>query len=102
MNYAVNIHQSPTSNSQWLIPFGFQLLPGTGLALAMLTQPENPRWLIKTGKASRAREILSSIWNLPQDHPYIQEEVQSVECQLENETRGTSGRTRGFIGICHE
>ncbi|KAK2685262.1 hypothetical protein QWA68_015642 [Fusarium oxysporum] len=102
MNYAVNIHQSPTSNSQWLIPFGFQLLPGTALALAMLTQPESPRWLIKSGKTSRARKILSEIRNLPQDHPYIQEEVHSVECQLENEARGTSGQTRGFIGICRE
>ncbi|KAJ9427781.1 hypothetical protein FOXG_04622 [Fusarium oxysporum f. sp. lycopersici 4287] len=102
MNYAVNIHQSPTSNSQWLIPFGFQLLPGTALALAMLTQPESPRWLIKSGKTSRAREILSNIRNLPQDHPYIQDEVQSVECQLENETRGTLGQTRGFIGMCRE
>ncbi|KAG5782214.1 hypothetical protein H9Q73_004142 [Fusarium xylarioides] len=102
MNYAVNIHQSPASNSQWLIPFGFQLLPGTALALAMLTQPESPRWLIKSGKTSRAREILSKIRNLPQDHPYIQEEVQSVDCQLENETRGTLGQTRGCIGICRE
>ncbi|KAL7765089.1 hypothetical protein ACKLNR_003005 [Fusarium oxysporum f. sp. zingiberi] len=102
MNYAVNIHQSSTSNSQWLIPFGFQLLPGTALALAMLTQPESPRWLIKAGKTSRARKILSKIRNLPQDHPYIQEEVQSVECQLENETRGTLGQTRGFIGMCRE
>ncbi|KAM5517500.1 MFS quinate transporter [Fusarium oxysporum f. sp. phaseoli] len=102
MNYAVNIHQSPTSNSQWLIPFGFQLLPGTALALAMLTQPESPRWLIKSGKMSRAREILSKIRNLPQDHPYIQEEVQSVECQLENETRGTLGQTRACIGMCRE
>ncbi|ENH66730.1 Quinate permease [Fusarium oxysporum f. sp. cubense race 1] len=102
MNYAVNIHQSSTSNSQWLIPFGFQLLPGTVLALAMLTKPESPRWLIKAGKTSRARKILSKIRNLPQDHPYIQEEVQSVECQLENETRGTLGQTRGFIGLCRE
>lgn len=102
VNYAVNIHQSPTSNSQWLIPFGFQPLPGTGLALAMLTQPESPRWLIKSGKTSRATEILSKIRNLPQDHSYIQEEVQSVECQLENQNQGTSGQTRGFIGMCRE
>lgn len=102
INYAVNIHRPATSDSQWLIPFGFQLMPGTALVLAMLTQPESPRWLVKAGKVSRARSVLAKIRNLSEDHPYVAWEMQAVEGQLEHEMQGRSGQTRGVVATLRE
>lgn len=77
-------------------------MPGTLLALAMLTQPESPRWLIKAGKLSKARAILSKIRNLPEEHPYLRWEVQSIEAQLAHEMQGRLGANKGLAGIMRE
>lgn len=102
INYAVNIYQSPTSDAQWLIPFGFQLVPGTALAVCMLTQPESPRWLVKAGKTSKARVVLAQIRNVPEDHEYISWEISTVESQLEHEIQGRFGQTRGVAATFKE
>lgn len=102
VNYAVNIHQSATSDSQWLIPFAFQLVPGTALVLTMLTQPESPRWLVKAGKMSQARTVLAHIRNVTENHPYITWELQTVESQLEHEMHGRSSKTGGLVATLNE
>lgn len=102
VNYAVNIHQSPNGDAQWLIPFAFQLVPGTALAVAMLTQPESPRWLIAAGKESEALKVLCRIRNLPVTDQYLNWEIQTISAQLEVEMQNRSGKTVGLKGILRE
>lgn len=95
VNYGTNEHVSPMSDSQWRIPVGLQLLPGSLLVLCMLFQPESPRWLIRAGRTSQARQVLSYIRNLPAEHEYVVWEVNSVLQQLEHESEsGVDGGLR--------
>ncbi|KXL44056.1 hypothetical protein M433DRAFT_73491 [Acidomyces richmondensis BFW] len=93
INYGVNQHISPTSNTQWRIPFSLQFVFGTLLIILMTLQPESPRWLIKQNKISQATQKLSYIRNLPEDHEYIQWEVQNIRQQLEREAEVNSDRS---------
>ncbi|KAK7207623.1 general substrate transporter [Myxozyma melibiosi] len=86
VNYGVNEHISGLSDTQWRIPVSLQLVPGTLLVIAMSFQPESPRWLIRAGKTSQARKVLSYIRNLPADHEYVVWEVESVLNQIEHES----------------
>ena len=82
MNYGVSLHVSRTLDKQWQIPFGFQILPATLLIMLMYFQPESPRWLIKAGKADKARQDLSRLRQLPLDHEYISWEINTAQLQV--------------------
>lgn len=85
INYGTNQNISDLRNSQWRIPFGFQLVPGTFLVILMLFQPESPRWLLKSGRDEQAVKNLVRIRKLPADDPYILWEVETVKEQLQRE-----------------
>ncbi|KAI0006363.1 general substrate transporter [Xylariaceae sp. FL0662B] len=94
VNYGVNENISGTSDAQWRIPFGLQLIPGSFLVIFMFFQPESPRWLIKIGKTDRAVESLCRIRCLSRGHGYIAWELDSVKEQLNREAE--LGATRSF------
>lgn len=94
INYGVNKHVSPHSNTQWRIPVAFQILPGTLLAVLMFFQPEAPRWLINKGREEEGIRNLCYLRNLPQDHRYIQFEIQQIKDQIQSEH--STGRKDSF------
>ncbi|EKT56041.1 sugar porter family MFS transporter [Providencia burhodogranariea] len=49
--------------SGWRYMFAAQIIPSVIFFVLMLFMPESPRWLIKVGKESRARETLLKIGN---------------------------------------
>jgi sugar porter (SP) family MFS transporter len=85
VNYGVNQDLPSKLDSQWQIPFGLQLLPGSLLVLTMFFQPESPRWLIKAGREQEAVRNLCRIRSLAAEDAYIRWEVDSVKEQLERE-----------------
>ena len=85
INYGVQQNVPSSSNSQWLIPMGFQLVPGGLLIIGMIFMIESPRWLLKKGRTDNAVKSLSWVRNLPGDHPFIQGEVAEIQAQLEHE-----------------
>lgn len=68
----------------------------------MLIQPESPRWLLRAGRKSDALKVLSRIRKLPDGHPYLAWEVQTVEDQLEHELQNRSGQSLGLLGVLRE
>jgi MFS family permease len=92
VSYGVNKHIPATSDAQWRVPFGLQLVPGFMLTLFMTFQPESPRWLMKAGRMEEATETLMRIRQLPADHEYLVWEMDMVKQQLEHETQLTSSR----------
>ncbi|KAI8942406.1 hypothetical protein NX059_000480 [Plenodomus lindquistii] len=73
------------SHRQWLIPFAVQLIPGGCLLIGALWLPESPRWRFAKSPDQRARAMKDLCWirNLPEDHPYILEEVEAIDAQTE-------------------
>lgn len=73
----------PSNRSQWLVPFGVQLIPAGILLSGIFFIRESPRWLFSRGKREQAVKNLSWIRNLPADHIYMQEEIQQIEAAIE-------------------
>jgi hypothetical protein len=103
----------PTS-SQWILPFAVQLIPGALMIIGMFFVPESPRWLAQHKSRDIAAHTLCRLRGLPEDHPYLQEELthimDTVNEQLESphdqglisqlkELRVPSNRRRIFVGV---
>ncbi|KAG6856925.1 hypothetical protein H0H87_012176 [Tephrocybe sp. NHM501043] len=94
INYGVNIHIKP-GRPQWLIAFAVQFIPGGLLFIGAIFLTESPRWLVSRDRNSQALKNLSYLRHLPEDHPYVVEEYQSIEDTIAHE-RGLVGA--GFFG----
>lgn len=72
-----------------------------GIILTMsFFNKESPRYLVKRGRDALALKTLSYVRRLPQDHPYVNWELQEIERQAEEEQAATAGL--GSKAILHE
>lgn len=82
---------SNTSDAQWQIPLSLALIfPAMMLSLSFWA-PESPRWLIKQGREDAAHRVFSRLRRLPEDDPYLVNEVTGVHEQLDRERAMTEG-----------
>lgn len=82
INYGVAETMAP-GRTQWIIPFAIQLVPAGMLAAGAFVIKESPRWLFSRGKREQAIKNLCWIRQLPEDHIYMQEEIEAIEHALE-------------------
>ncbi|KAI4813392.1 hypothetical protein E4T44_10814, partial [Aureobasidium sp. EXF-8845] len=83
INYATDRTTSPNNKAQWVIPLALQIVPGFFLCVGMFFCPESPRWLARGDNFDKAEKIISSLRNLPADHPYIRNEMNEIRIQVE-------------------
>lgn len=76
---------------QWQLPTALQLIPAVMWGVGIIFTPESPRFLLSKNKPTEAMEILVGFRNLPADHPYVREEFQAIEGQLNTEIEAMSG-----------
>ncbi|KAH4602275.1 hypothetical protein HBH82_163200 [Parastagonospora nodorum] len=73
-----------STRKQWQIPFAIQLVPAGCLLMGAFWLKESPRWLFANGKREQAMKNLCWIrGDLPADHPYILEEIEAIDAQVE-------------------
>lgn len=65
-----------------------------------LLQKESPRFLVKKGKDEQALKNLSSLRNLPPDHPYVRDEFAGIKNAHQEEMEATMGS--GPLGVLKE
>lgn len=85
INFSSSIHY--TGKVQYIFPLAIQALPAVLLGVCMLLCNESPRWLARQDRWEECKRILSQTRNLPETHPYLEEEFQEIVDQLEYERR---------------
>jgi len=82
-----------------------QIIPGGLLLIGSLILRESPFHLFRKGQDDRAMANLIYLRNLPEDHPYIIEEVTMARAKLQEELDMAGGKTgiRGYLsGACKQ
>jgi sugar porter (SP) family MFS transporter len=89
-NYGITKHHAGT-NLQWQLPTALQILPAVIWGVGILFTPESPRFLLLKNHKLQALATLATMRNLPEDHPYVQDEFRGVEAQLNHELEVVAG-----------
>ncbi|KAL7270439.1 hypothetical protein RUND412_006853 [Rhizina undulata] len=82
VNFALNLTVSSEGNKQWHIPVAIQFIPAALMIIGMTFMIESPRWLFKKGREADATKSLTWLRNLPETHPYIQQELSEYRYQF--------------------
>lgn len=114
INYGSLLHLK--GNSTYIIPLATQMIPAVLLLLGMCLCHESPRWLARNDNWEKATNVLSTVTQLPKDHPYVQMQLAEMRAQLEHEQTLVGGssfmdlqremwlipgnRNRALISIC--
>ncbi|CAK1356963.1 unnamed protein product [Cercospora beticola] len=64
---------------QWRFPIAFQAVFGIALIIGVLLYPESPRWLIKKGKATQAREIMAILEGKDVEDPTLIADIEEMQ-----------------------
>jgi MFS family permease len=84
VNYGALLHLSGSS-TVYIVPLAMQALPAVLLVGCMSLNKESPRFLAKQDRWEEANSVLARMRNLPQTHPYVQDEIKDIADQLEHE-----------------
>ncbi|SOV02971.1 uncharacterized protein UDID_06134 [Ustilago sp. UG-2017a] len=76
---------------QWTIPASINFISASLTLIACLFAKESPRWLIKKGRYEEGGKVLSYLRNLDEDHPFLVNEVEVMEQQIEAEKQALEG-----------
>jgi hypothetical protein len=93
-----------STRKQWQIPFAIQLVPAGCLLMGAFWLKESPRWLFANGKREQAMKNLCWIrGDLPADHPYILEEIEAIDAQVEyDRIHVGAGFWKPFLALKHK
>ncbi|KUJ15196.1 general substrate transporter [Mollisia scopiformis] len=104
-NYIVNEYIPGTASRQWQIPLAMQIIPSALLIIAsLLILPESPRFLVKKGKESQARKVLSFVRHLEPEHEYINLEMEEIleAIQRQDTPIPVPGQEKSRLGLFRE
>ncbi|KAF9068982.1 general substrate transporter [Rhodocollybia butyracea] len=82
VNYSASLNIAPT-DMQWRIPFIVQIVPGFIFLIAMLFQPESPRWLVEKGKYNQAALNLAYVARTTPDNPAVLVTLEEIKEEFE-------------------
>ncbi|PGH23932.1 hypothetical protein AJ80_01994 [Polytolypa hystricis UAMH7299] len=85
------IHISDGSPNQWIVPTSLHIMFAGIILLLSFGVKESPRYLAKANRREEAVAVMSSLRNLPPDHPYVHTEMLDIDDQLAREHEATLG-----------
>ncbi|RSL73820.1 hypothetical protein CEP54_000006 [Fusarium duplospermum] len=92
INYGCLLHVR--GHAQYIIPLALQALPAVILFFGMMFANESPRFLAQSDP-TQALVVLAKLRGLPEDHPYVRDEMENISLQLEEE-RSLAANSSGF------
>ncbi|KXN84769.1 Quinate permease [Leucoagaricus sp. SymC.cos] len=82
LSYWVNYSASkdvPLGEMQWRLPFIIQMVPGVLFVIAMLLQPESPRWLAEHQEYEKAAIVLGRTSGKAPNDPSVIAELEEIK-----------------------
>ncbi|TFK37543.1 general substrate transporter [Crucibulum laeve] len=91
ITYAMSMHVSNASSSQWRIPIAMQIVLGGIAFLFTIPIKESPRWLIRTGKETEGLISLAYLRAAPTGNKEVLQEFAEIKAQLRDEDEAAKG-----------
>ncbi|KAJ7592913.1 general substrate transporter [Mycena floridula] len=82
VNYSVS-KDLPESEMQWRLPLWIQIIPGVLFVIAMIFQPESPRWLVENERYEEALKSLASTTRTSVDDPEVLATVEEIKVDFQ-------------------
>ncbi|KAJ0416969.1 general substrate transporter [Aspergillus carlsbadensis] len=87
--YCINLGtESMQGTAQWRITLGITFLFALVLGFGMALFPESPRFDYRHGRVDTARETMSRLYGVPENHRVIIQELAEIQAQLDAEGDG--------------
>ena len=93
----------------WRFPIAFQIFFALLVIGFILPMPESPRWLVKKDRIQEASQVLSALYDLPEDDPIVADQLQAIRAVQSLDTQGKlkdmfvqgplKNRTRMLLGV---
>lgn len=80
------------SGAAWRTPIAIQLVFAVTVVFIVFGLPESPRWLAKKGREKEAIEALCAVFDLQEDDPYVQGEMEAIRAAIAIETGQGAGK----------
>jgi len=88
VNYSVSKNMGDTLDSiQCRLPFIVQLIPGALFFIAMLFQPESPRWLVEKGQYDQAARNMAYVARTTPEDPAVIATLEEIKEEFEGKHR---------------
>lgn len=99
-NYGAQINLGDTSQVRWMVPTSLHIMFAGLILILTIFQYESPRFLVKKGKLDKAMNVMSRLRQLPENDPYVVNEVTAIVRSHEEELEATHGT--GWFGVIKE
>ncbi|KAI6372708.1 hypothetical protein MCOR25_003674 [Pyricularia grisea] len=99
-NYGCQINMGDNTPARWMVPTSLHIMFATIIFALSFMQYESPRFFIKQGKHEAAQYNMARLRNLPEDHPYVLNEIAAIEMAHQEEMEATKGT--GLWGMLKE
>ncbi|KAI5475982.1 hypothetical protein MNV49_000541 [Pseudohyphozyma bogoriensis] len=70
------------SSASWRFPIAFQLFFAFAVVIMLFCIPESPAWLVKHDNLVEARQVLSSLYDCPEDDPSVDATINTTQQSL--------------------
>lgn len=99
-NYGCQVNLGDTTHARWMVPTSLHIMFASLIFALSFLQYESPRFLVKQGKYDEALTAMSRLRGLPEDHPFVRDEVAGIQMAHHEEMEATKGT--GFLGMLKE
>ncbi|TLS26357.1 hypothetical protein PpBr36_05084 [Pyricularia pennisetigena] len=99
-NYGCQLNMGDNTPARWMVPTSLHIMFATIIFFLSFLQYESPRFFIKQGKHEAAQHNMARLRNLPEDHPYVLNEIAAIEMAHQEEMEATKGT--GLWGMLKE
>ncbi|EJT50110.1 quinate permease [Trichosporon asahii var. asahii CBS 2479] len=92
-NYGTERHMGSNVKERWMVPSSIHIMFAGLIFILSWFQYESPRYLIKRGRVDDARHVMSRLRRLPEDDPYVCNEIAAIQHAHDSEVEATRGMT---------